>query len=126
MNTTEFEAHIVDGSDSSGYLSFSNEEIAFYAMFKNGPEVHIPIDSVTSVGIRRSGTITNRVTLTRLFLLKWWAMAFPKREGSADTMITIYGASNQVTFSITSDADTIIDAITPLLDAHTIPLETNE
>jgi hypothetical protein len=53
-------------------------------------------------------------------------MAFPKQEGSEDTMITVYGASDQATFRIAGGADTIIDAITPLLDAHTIPLETNE
>ncbi len=108
---------------SGGTLVVSQDEIAFYPTFTTHAETHIATDSITNFALNTEDSRSERITLTRLFFLKWLAFAFPKATGSVATMITVQSDNEQVTFRIDDRGiDEVQQSLTPYLDTWGIVL----
>lgn len=112
------------GMDIKGTLVISAAEIAFYPTFTQGEELHMSADSLTNFGMTTEDTRSQRVTLTRLYFLRWLAFAFPKTTGDVTTTLTVQTNTRQASFHINNKSiDEVHQDLVPYLDQWGIILE---
>lgn len=120
---TELAATIIDGTNTNGYLVFDDQSVAFYPHFKNRDEIHIPYTAIYQVFMDEDYRETSRYTFTRLFFLKMYALAFPKRNRTVSTSLMIETDQGNLSFLINGHSlSDVWQKIAPYLDAHTIPV----
>lgn len=74
-------------SGQTGYLAFSPAGITFHQSFGNPDE--FPASAIVDVSVESDVHESQRYTVTRLFFLKQYAMAFPKKTQSEQVLIGI-------------------------------------
>lgn len=81
-------------SGRAGYLVFSPDGIAFHPSFVGANRtMELPADEVVDVVVEGDTQESRRFTVTRLFFLDKYAMAFPKKTQTEKTIISVL-ASN--------------------------------
>ena len=117
-------SQVSTGMDIKGTLVISSAEIAFYPTLTHGSELHIPSDTIINFGLTTEDTRSQRITLTRLYFLRWLAFAFPKTTGEVTTTLTVQTDTLQTSFHIDDKSiDEVHQDLVPYLDQWGIILE---
>ncbi len=115
---------IVDEHKTKGYLAFTDAEVVFYPAFRNADEVHLPYESIERLVMHEEIEEHSRITFTRLFFLKLYALALPKHRRNVQSSLTFAAADRTVSFVIKHmTTDDIWQRIAPIMDPHSIPIE---
>lgn len=88
-HSTETDFRAADAGGRNGYLVFSPEKISFHADFSRSANRVFEKGQVADIVIDSSIESSERFTFTRLFFLKMYALAFPKRTHTEHNSVFI-------------------------------------